>query len=577
MSTDKDKLQELLEARAIADQELEKMRTPVTILFSDIKGSTPYFEKKGDLAGMAMINRHNGILFPVIEGEGGRIVKTIGDAIMACFEDQVAAVKAAVGMQRALEEDRKGREEIEQIHIRVGLHHGLGLLKEGDVFGDVVNAASRVQHQAETEQILITDALLDAARSAGFECARMGRAELRGKDEPIDVYAVAWSASATQQLIQEVEAQYEKKFKDMKRKEDQLEEEFENARDQWRVERRSLNTKIEQLEETATRARQSARAQVSDDLQSEIRFQLEEAIRTRQQLEQDIMSANQRFEAERNNLKAEIASMQGRIVEAMERSNNPTRTAMAIREQVETRVAEAKQEWQLQWDGERKRLTVEIERLKKMSSVSATSEKKEAARRALLEKLGKLPSGSAGAAGKTAEQWETDYENAKIEWETERDQLHLKLKKLELELQRSADSMRSEVFQEMRNQYEPKLADANRDRYRLEQEIQALTGELATERQRLNARVEQLEQAIPEAQESARKQVSAELQSQFDARLEEANRLRSRLERRQQDATDEWEAERRRAKKQIATLEEQLKEAKETAYKLMKGRPVPAE
>ncbi|HYR91520.1 MAG TPA: adenylate/guanylate cyclase domain-containing protein [Terriglobia bacterium] len=577
MSTNKDKLQELLEARAIADQELEKMRTPVTILFSDIKGSTAYFEKKGDLEGMAMINRHNGVLFPVIEGEGGRIVKTIGDAIMACFEDQVAAVKAAVGMQRALEEDRKGREEIEQIHIRVGLHHGLGLLKEGDVFGDVVNAASRVQHQAETEQILITDALLDAARSAGFECARMGRAELRGKDEPIDVYAVAWSASATQQLIQEVEAQYEKKFKDMKRKEDQLEEEFENARDQWRVERRSLNTKIEQLEETATRARQSARAQVSDDLQSEIRFQLEEAIRTRQQLEQDIMSANQRFEAERNNLKAEIASMQGRIVEAMERSNNPTRTAMAIREQVETRVAEAKQEWQLQWDGERKRLTVEIERLKKMSSVSATSEKKEAARRALLEKLGKLPSGSAGAAGKTAEQWETDYENAKIEWETERDQLHLKLKKLELELQRSADSMRSEVFQEMRNQYEPKLADANRDRYRLEQEIQALTGELATERQRLNARVEQLEQAIPEAQESARKQVSAELQSQFDARLEEANRLRSRLERRQQDATDEWEAERRRAKKQIATLEEQLKEAKETAYKLMKGRPVPAE
>src|SRR2546426_3060172 len=183
MSTDKDKLQELLEARAIAEQELEKMRTPVTILFSDIKGSTAYFEKKGDLEGMAMINRHNGILFPVIEGEGGRVVKTIGDAIMACFDDQVAAVKAAVGMQRALEEDRKGREDIEQIHIRIGLHYGLGLVKEGDVFGDVVNAASRVQHHAQPEQILITDALLDAAKSAGFECARMGRAELKRSEE----------------------------------------------------------------------------------------------------------------------------------------------------------------------------------------------------------------------------------------------------------------------------------------------------------------------------------------------------------------------------------------------------------
>ncbi len=578
MSTDKDKLQELLEARAIADQELEKMRTPVTILFSDIKGSTPYFEKKGDLAGMAMINRHNGILFPVIEGEGGRIVKTIGDAIMACFEDQVAAVKAAVGMQRALEEDRKGREEIEQIHIRVGLHYGLGLLKEGDVFGDVVNAASRVQHQAQTEQILITDALLDAAKSAGFECARMGRAELKGKDEPIDLYAVAWSASATQQLVEEVQAQYEKKFKELKRQQDELEEEFENARDQWRVERRNLNAEIEQLEEAAERARQSARAQISDDMQSEIRFQLEEAMRARQQLELDMINANQRFEAERNNLKAEIASMQGRIVEAMERSNNPARTAMAVREQVEARVAEARQEWQLQWDGERKRLTAEIERLKKMSSGAFANEKKEAARRAVLEKLGKLPKGSAGGPpGKTAEQWETDYENAKIQWETERDQLNLKLKKLELELQRTSDSMRSEIFTEMRNQYEPKLADSNRERNRLEQEIQALTGELATERLRLNARVEQLEQAIPEAQESARKQVSAELQSQFEDKLEEANRLRSRLERRQQDAAEEWEAERRRTKKRIVNLEEQLKEAKEIAYKLTKGRPVPSE
>ncbi len=129
----------------------------------------------------------------------------------------------------------------------------------------------------------------------------------------------------------------------------------------------------------------------------------------------------------------------------------------------------------------------------------------------------------------------------------------------------------------MRNQYEPKLADSNRERNRLEQEIQALTGELATERLRLNARVEQLEQAIPEAQESARKQVSAELQSQFEDKLEEANRLRSRLERRQQDAAEEWEAERRRTKKRIATLEEQLKEAKEIAYKLTKGRPVPSE
>src|SRR6059036_1239050 len=267
VAMDGDRLQELLQARAQAEQELEKLRTPMTILFSDIKGSTAYAEKKGDVEYMAMINRHNTILFPVIEGEGGRIVKTIGDAILACFQEPAAAVKAAAGMQRVLLEDRKGRDETNQIHIRIGMHKGLGLIKDGDVFGDVVNAASRIQNQAEVEQILITDVLLDAARIAGFECVKMGRAELKGKDEPIDLYAVAWSETATQQLIEQVQLQYEKKFKDQKKVQQELEEDIEVARDKWRTERRNLHADIEQLEEAVERARQATKEQVSEDLQ----------------------------------------------------------------------------------------------------------------------------------------------------------------------------------------------------------------------------------------------------------------------------------------------------------------------
>ncbi len=576
---DKDKLEELLEARAQAHQELEKLRSRVTILFSDIKGSTTYFEKKGDVEGMSMINRHNSVLFPEIEGAGGRIVKTIGDAIMACFEDPVAAIRAAVGMQRALEEDRQGRPEIEQIHIRVGLHTGLGLIKDGDVFGDVVNAASRVQKQAQIEQILITDVLLDAANLAGFECARMGRAELRGKDEQIDLYAVAWSAQATQQLLREVEAQYEQRLKELKREHAQLEEDFEGARDQWRVERRGLNAEIEQLEAAVENARESARARVADELQSELRFQLEEAMRARQQAEQDLAAASKTFETDRNSLRAQIASMQAGAVDAMARSNNPARAAVAVRDLVEARLSDAKQEWQLQWEGERRRLNAEIERLKKVTGSTAGDEKKEAARRALLERLGKLPPGSGGPGPKTADQVEKVFQDAKITWETEGHQLNLKIKKLEMELQRSQDTVRSEIFQEMHSQYEPQLTEAKRERSRLEGEIQSLTRELAADRQRLNARIEQLEKAIPEGQDAARKQVMAELQDQFDLQLEESNRLRSRAERKHQDAAEDWESERRRTKKHIAALEEQLKEAKEAAYKAQRasGRTSSAE
>jgi chromosome segregation ATPase len=400
----------------------------------------------------------------------------------------------------------------------------------------------------------------------------MGRAELKGKDEPIDLYAVAWSESATQQLIEQVQAKYEQKIKELKKQQEQLEEDLEIARDQWRNERRNLNAEIEQLEENVEQARQAAKAQASEDLQSEIRFQLDEAIRARQQMEEDLASAQRKFESEKNSLRSQITSMQASAVESMERSNNPARLAMMVNEKLEAKMKEAKEEWQLQAEGEKKRLTAEIERLKKANSPSAMEEKKEAARRAILEKMGKLPAGSAGPATKTADQWQKEFEDAKIGWDTEKEQLNLKVTKLEMELQRATDTMRTEIFQEMRGQYEPKMVEANRDRQRLQQEVQSLTADLASERQRFNERIEHFEKAMPEAQEAARKQALAELQTQFDVKLEEANRIQSRMGRKHQDTIEQLEAELRRAKKQITGLEEQLKEAKEAAYKAQKAK-----
>jgi class 3 adenylate cyclase len=550
------------------DPDLESRRTEMTILFSDIKDSTKYAAEEGDFKYMAMIDRHNRILFPVIEAEGGSVVKTIGDSILAKFQDRLRAVKAAVGMQRALAKDREGREEIDHIRIRVGLHHGIGFDKENDVFGDVVNVASRVEHQAEPDQVLITNALLEAARTAGFECAKMGRVELKGKDNPIDLYAVAWSKSATQQLITELELRHEKEFNELKKEfnelkaaRHQLEQAFDAAREQWRGERRALNAEIEQLETSRESALQTARDEILEELQAELRFQVEQLTQSHEQLEQDLASAHQRFEAERNNLKAQIAALQARIVEAMERLNNPVRNTAAVRELVEARVADAKEEWQSQWDAERKRLTTEIDRLKKALSVSTLDKNKEAARRAVLEKLGKLPPISAGRLTKAANQSELEFEHTKSQWETERQQLNDKIKKLEADLRRS---LRSENLQETHAQYEQKLAEATRERQRLEDDIQALTSELASERQRLTARVKALEQALPEAQQAARKQAIAEMQSQFNSKIDEADQLISRFKRQYLEALQDLKDEQRRSEK----LEEQLRDARAPAEKI---------
>src|SRR2546429_418438 len=100
---------------------------------------------------------------------------------------------------------------------------------------------------------------------------------------------------------------------------------------------------------------------------------------------------------------------------------------------------------------------------------------------------------------------------------------------------------RAKAF-ECGNRASPKERIAIRERQQLEQEIQSLTSDLASERKRLNSRIEVLEKAIPDAQEAARRQAVAEVQNDLDVKIEEANRLRSRLERKHQDATEEWEA-----------------------------------
>jgi len=521
------------------EQELEKQRTPMTILFSDIKDSTSFAEKKGDVEYMAMIDRHNRLLFPIIKANGGQVVKTIGDSILARFDDPAEAVKAAAGMQRALSDDCRGRDEIDQIRIRIGIHYGLGLAKDNDVFGDVVNAASRVEHQAEAGQILITDAMLKGAMAAGFICVKVGPAELRGKDEVIDLYAVGWSDRATQQLVDRLEAKYQA------------------AQDQWRAERRSFTAKIDELDQEATEAVESARKSISEDRLSDLQFQIQQLTRLCEQREGDLASAQERFRNERAALVAQIEELQQKAVEEMARLNNPARTALAFQEQIDARVADAKKEWEIQSQRERKRLVAEIERLEKAASRSIADDKKEAARRTLLEKLGKLPVGSTKTTTKTSEQWEREFQEAKMNWDVERNELQLEIRKIELDLQRAQKTSKEEIQTELRAEYEHQLAEARGRRQRLEQDVQFLTSELASERQRLNARIEALEEELPKAQEAARRRAVAELQSQLDSKIDELKRLRSSMERQQAVAAD-LESDRRRMKKEIAILEERL-------------------
>jgi class 3 adenylate cyclase len=178
-------------------QRLEQFRRAVTVLFTDIKGSTEYFERFGDIAGLAMVHECNDLLRVAIEHHQGRVIKTIGDAVMAVFDDCNESVRAAIAMQRRLREKNSSRKKEDELQVRIGLHYGTGIVKSDDVFGDVVNVASRVESMAEAGQIVISDSLRGQISPSEFNLIPLGRFRLKGKSEDRDLFQVQWSEKAS--------------------------------------------------------------------------------------------------------------------------------------------------------------------------------------------------------------------------------------------------------------------------------------------------------------------------------------------------------------------------------------------
>ncbi|MBN1411539.1 MAG: adenylate/guanylate cyclase domain-containing protein [Spirochaetales bacterium] len=174
----------------------------VTLLFTDIVGSTQYFEKFGDIAGRQMIQVHNDLLFKVIEKYDGKIIKTIGDSIMASFEDPTNSVRCAVEMQHALKEYNSGKSDKQRIRVRMGLHYGRAVVEGKDLFGDMVNTAARVESKADGEEILISSALKEKVQDPNVSFVFLGSEAVKGKEEKINFYFINWNNTDQNSIIE---------------------------------------------------------------------------------------------------------------------------------------------------------------------------------------------------------------------------------------------------------------------------------------------------------------------------------------------------------------------------------------
>ena len=129
----------------------------VTFLFTDIEGSTARWETQRD-AMEAALERHDDLLRKAIEGHGGIVFKTVGDAFCAAFPAAAAGLAAAVDAQRAVAtEDWSGfGADFAPLAVRMGLHLGGAALRGGDYFGQSVNRVARIQAAGHGGQILLS-------------------------------------------------------------------------------------------------------------------------------------------------------------------------------------------------------------------------------------------------------------------------------------------------------------------------------------------------------------------------------------------------------------------------------------
>ena len=154
------KADEFIKQAETLDGGLHKRLTKeINILFTDITGSTAFFKTHGDISGRLMLQRHYEMLSPIIKYYEGTVVKMMGDSIMALFDDSYKAVKAAIQMQRRLSEYNATLPWNELIRIRIGINSGKGIIEENDVYGNVVNEASKLTSIGQPEQILVSESI----------------------------------------------------------------------------------------------------------------------------------------------------------------------------------------------------------------------------------------------------------------------------------------------------------------------------------------------------------------------------------------------------------------------------------
>ena len=154
----------------------------VTVLFTDIVGSTEIAAELGDARWRALVQRHHAVVRAELKRFGGKELDTAGDGFFARFDRPADAIRCACAISEGVRELG--------IEIRAGLHLGEVEVLEGKIGGIAVNVGARVMGAGRAGEVLVSSTLRDAVAGSGFEFADHGRHQLKGIEGEWRLYEV---------------------------------------------------------------------------------------------------------------------------------------------------------------------------------------------------------------------------------------------------------------------------------------------------------------------------------------------------------------------------------------------------
>lgn len=165
-------------------------RRLAAIMFTDMVGYSAMTQQNEALA-LELLDEHRRLLRPLFAGYGGRVIDTVGDGFHVEFGSALQAVRCAIEAQRALTERNAASPPELTIRIRIGIHLGDVVFSDGNVYGDGVNIAARIEPFAEPGGICISQQVYDQVYTKiDLPLASMGKPPLKNIQTPIEIYRV---------------------------------------------------------------------------------------------------------------------------------------------------------------------------------------------------------------------------------------------------------------------------------------------------------------------------------------------------------------------------------------------------